>query len=401
MATIRKTLHRFSRPRLSIALVLTMVSIFSPWFNSPKASACGAFVARTAKHSPALELEQVLIIHDPTTEKEHFIRQINFRQATEPFGFVVPTPTMAEVAKVETAPFDALAATFPPEPLVANTKGRSVEGSGGGPPGGGSRGVTVLSIKKVGSFTAFVLAADDSKAFKTWLINHKFVSSPETDAWLSHYVALGFYYVAFRYDPPKLDPSQQGPGLGSLGVVSGESTTATQSETVRLTFSTPIAFYPYLEPSRTQQSPPLKPRTLAVWFAGPSRVIPVAAHTKDNTSTWQQPWTESFVFTRPSREKVSTVVGKELSLLLPQGLDESEEEKSHPIAPPFSSPTTYNALGTGPRIVVQAFEDQKKHREGWGDVLLLPEKPTPLDANAIAKRKKLFALLDQSLVGAK
>ena len=68
---------------------------------------------------------------------------------------------------------------------------------------GGGGGVTILDIQKVGSFTAFVLAADDAGALAKWLKDNGLVSSPETDPWLAHYVKAKFYYVAMRYDPPK------------------------------------------------------------------------------------------------------------------------------------------------------------------------------------------------------
>ena len=46
--------------------------------------------------------------------------------------------------------------------------------------------MTVLSKERVGSFTAFVLAATDSAALERWLKDNQLVVPPETRAWLDH-----------------------------------------------------------------------------------------------------------------------------------------------------------------------------------------------------------------------
>lgn len=101
-------------------------------------------MSRNANKVPALELEQVLIIHDPKTEIEHFIRQVTFRDADDPFGFVVPTPEKPEVNKVEESPFDAMARVFPPEPPDENESFSPLGTFGGGKGGGGAKGVTPM-----------------------------------------------------------------------------------------------------------------------------------------------------------------------------------------------------------------------------------------------------------------
>ncbi len=152
---------------------------------------------------PSLQVEQVLAIYDPAKEQEHFIRQLAFRNAKEPFGFVVPTPSRPTVAKVDGSPFAELAKRFSPEQgfgLMGLGLGGGA-GSGHGATRGAQPKVTVLSKERIGSFTAFVLAASDAGALTTWLKQNQFETTTESRAWLEHYVAVGFYFTAFRYEP--------------------------------------------------------------------------------------------------------------------------------------------------------------------------------------------------------
>ena len=243
---------RVKRRLLNIALIL----VASVPVVESVAQACGGFFrARTvpAEKRPSLAREKVLLIHDG--KREHFIREVAFERAEEPFGFVVPTPSRPEVEPVKEQPFTKLRQTFAYQtPLTMGRGG----GLGGGAPGKGSAGVTVLEKKKVGSFTAFVLAATDESALAKWLADNELVSSKEADAWLAHYVKMSFFYVAMRYDPPK--------GKKKVPRV--------DAETIRISFDTPLAYYPYLEPEAPELTP--QPRLMELWFLGPDRVVPVA-----------------------------------------------------------------------------------------------------------------------------
>jgi len=170
--------------------------------QSNEAMACGGFFSQRAGRKPSLSYEQVVIVYDAKTSTEHFIREVTFNEGSATFGFVVPTPSRPEVAQVDDAPFQELRATFPfapARPMVGHGAG---SGTGQGF-GSGAGSVSVLETVKVGSFTAFVLAADDEKALAKWLVDNGLASTPESDEWLAHYVRMRFFYVAMRYDPPK------------------------------------------------------------------------------------------------------------------------------------------------------------------------------------------------------
>ena len=309
------------------------------------ADACGGFFPRRAmKTVPSLQVEQVLVIHDPVKEEEHFIRQLVFRDAAEPFGFVVPTPSQPTVAKVEGTPFTTLTKRFPPEKRRTGL-GAVGGGARGGGGGGGDEKVTVLSQKRIGSFTAFTLAATDAGALQRWLDENDFGTTPESNAWLDRYVRLGFFYSAFRYEPAKKK--------GDLA-----------SETVRITFATPAPFYPYAEPRHVPaQAPP--PRVLVVWVATPERIVPVSSHGAPLGAHLEQPWLESWHFKPTTPTEVGELVAG-IGPLLPR----SEH------------------------LVVQAFEDQKVYRNGWGDVVMVPEDASALDPARRARITKLGAALE-------
>src|SRR5687768_13722048 len=59
-----------------------------------------------------VEGEESLIVWDEARHREHFIRRADFRNATRPFGFVVPTPGRPSLREVDDAVFARLAALY-------------------------------------------------------------------------------------------------------------------------------------------------------------------------------------------------------------------------------------------------------------------------------------------------
>lgn len=350
------------KPLLSSASfgIVAATVLALPIVSPSDANACGGFFRRRVTQTiPSLEVEQVLIVHDPVTEEEQFIRELVFRDAKDPFGFVVPTPSQPTVAKVERSPFAALAQRFPPEPPEPPATG------GPAPKGGMSRGagggaaatVTVLSQERIGSFTAFVLAATDAGALKKWLDENELATTPESDAWLEHYVKLGFYFAAFRYEAtaPKAGPSSR-------------------AETVRLTFKTPLPYYPYREPKHAKE-PAKHDRVLSVWLASPVRSTPVAAVEEVGVTRWKRPWRESNTHAPTTSGTVGAIVGAGNMGALGQPASSTGDAREAPLS-------------------VQTFQDQKTSRRGWGDVVLVPERPYTSDDARLARMNKLMATLD-------
>ncbi len=332
---------------ISKSVVLSALALGLCGIEAPEADACGAFFRPQAmKRAPSLSFEHVLIIHDPATETQHFIREVAFKGGQETFGFVVPTPTKPEVFKVKASPFDKLEATFP----FAPPRQRGMDGSKGGPPGGGagnsSPKVVILDIKRVGSFVAFVLKATDASALDKWLKDNKLGSTPENDKWLAEYVARDFFYVAFRYEPTK-DTNVD----GSL-----------KAETVRISFKTPVPFYPYREPTHPANAEETKERAVALWLVSPQALAPVAMTKEGGKDVWVNPFAEGW-----RRDKMpGSIIANTLSDDDKKLVDEKQ---------------TY---------FVQPLEDQKTKRTDYGDVVFLPEEGVPA-----ASREKVAVLVSK------
>lgn len=325
------------------------------------ADACGMFHSAAKKlppeSQPSLAREKVLIVHDAARGREHFIREVAFRRADHSFGFVVPTPALPEVATVAGNPFTRLRERFPfapPPPPVDQDSGYS-RGAGAGFGGRGDV-VQVLAVEKVGSFTAFTLAASDAGALARWLADNGLTSTPDADVWLEHYVRLGFYYVAMRYTPPPDVHTREAPG-------------PVAAETVRISFDTPIAYYPYFEPE--PQHSPKSARLLELWYVGSDPVVPVARLADPAQPAAPPQWVRPLragEHTRDARAVLTSALPRPLAKLLPAG-----------------------------PLTVQTFQDQKRRRSGFHDILfafadaraLTPAQQTALDP--------LLAALDPSL----
>ncbi len=320
----------------------------------PVATACGGFFNRklAPEQQPSLAREKVLIVHDAGRGRQHFIREVAFRRADQRFGFVVPTPTRPEVAKVDTNPFTLLRSIFPFGGMLIGSGGGGT-GSGYGAGFGGRGGVEVLAVEKVGSFTAFTLAATDAAALTGWLEDNDLASTPESDRWLAHYVRMGFYYVAMRYDPP---PEAR-----------KDKDAPVAAETIRISFATPIAYYPYFEPE--PEHDPKTPRLLELWYVGNAPVVPVALHRDPDggAAQWVRPLKagEQHPEARPQLE---IALQQEIEDLLPAG-----------------------------RLVVQTFQDQKRRRTGFQDILFAAADARPLSPEQQAALGPLLGVLDPGL----
>ncbi|GEM_PF-2801289 len=347
-----RTLARSSGAAIAL-LTLTFV-------GSDIAEACGGFFRSktlSPEQQPSLSREKVLLIHDAEAGQQHFIREVAFQRASEPFGFVVPTPTRPTVAAVETTPFSKLRAAFPFNPPSRGRGGSKGAGFGGAPGGG----VQILEVKKVGSFTAFVLSATDSGALAQWLADNDLIATEEADAWLEHYVRMGFFYVAMRYDPPSADLAD-GSAPGPAAVV---------AETMRISFATPIPYYPYLEPEAPAGSTlGPDPRLMELWYVGRDPVVPVALQTTGDAGgagRWVRPL-ETGEQRASARAGVEAALDPELRKLLPEG-----------------------------PLVLQTFQDQKRSRAGFQDILFASKEGRELSAEQRAALEPLLGILDPAL----
>lgn len=348
-----------SRRGLAVVLLACVSALAVPVRTT---SACGMFYSAVKllrpESRPSLAREKVLIVHDAVRGREHFIREVAFRRADQSFGFVVPTPTLPEVAAVKYGPFTRLRERFPftapPKPVVARETGHA-RGAGAGF-GGREETVKVITVEKVGSFTAYTLAASDAGALARWLADNQLSSSPDADVWLEHYVRMGFYYVAMRYTPP-------------ADVHTREQSGPIAAETVRISFDTPIAYYPYFEPEPEHN--PKSARLLEVWYVGSDAVVPVAQFADPEQPAAPPRWVRPLRAgeqTRDARTLLVAALTDELERLLPAG-----------------------------ELTVQTFQDQKRRRSGFHDVLFAFAAGRRLSAAQQTALEPLLAALDATL----
>jgi hypothetical protein len=348
--------------RAALSVLGISAALFLTLLTAPRAKACGGFFDRKAFEGgrrPSLAYEQALIVFDAEHRREHFVREIAFRAARDSFGFVVPTPARPEVAALKTSPFASLRSDFPFERKGFGAGLRLGAGGGGMAPGKG-RGVQILEITKVGSFTAFVLAATDEAALGKWLAKNGFVSTPRTDAWLAHYVKLKFFYVAMRYDPPKDSAAK-------------ESAPQTKAETMRISFDTPLPYYPYFEPEPASPPAASDPRLLEVWLVSHAAFVPVAVREQAGRARWVRPLATGQSYDSDNRERLTSALGTEAALL-----------------PRSAAP-----------LRVGRFMDQKRSRTGFGDIVFVPAEKRAFDEQTRRQLGPLLPIVDPKLMAAR
>jgi hypothetical protein len=302
-------------------LLALSVALWIP-SHRPIANACATFATLAApERGPSLSLERVLIIHDPASETEHFVREVVFRSQGSRFGFVIPTPSMPSVFAVAKSPFRSLEQSYPFAPRVQAAPARVRSAT----LGLDDEGVEVVEQKSVGSFTAFVLRARDATSLQDWLQKNELGSTPANDAWLAEYITRDSYFVALRYEPP-----------------ANRSASTLRAETLRITFKTPVAYYPYREPQRAHDAKAPK-RAVALWLVSPEALTPLARVASSTSSSWVQPFAEGQRVSKAGPDAWARIVAG-------LGID----------------------LPAFPSFVVQTFEDQKRSRAGFSDAVFVP-----------------------------
>lgn len=115
---------------------------------------------------------------------------------------------------------------------------------------------------------------------------------------------LGFFFVALRHEPP---------------AVTGKKSKHPRviAETIRLTFASPVPYYPYREPDHENPGE-RRDRLLAVWLVTNSGVhTPVALRETDGARELVRPFREGAAPYSPTVEALGASVGAELKPLLP------------------------------------------------------------------------------------
>ena len=252
-------------------LVVSVTILFAIASDIRTAHACAAAPPRGEE--VRIAEEEALIVWDPATKTEQFIRRAGFRSTARQFGFLVPTPTLPKLSEVSDSIFYTLTEyirrpieyTHPKKYEAGSwlfeacmlTKGASDDARQvtAEPP------VRVLQTANVAGFEATTVEADDPKALTDWLGNHGFEATPQLTAWLERYVSDHWKITAFV--------------VGAKDAQSDRYDIATKA--VNMTFPADKPFYPYREPKiemtveSTAKLAPVNDRVLRVFFVSDAR----------------------------------------------------------------------------------------------------------------------------------
>lgn len=196
--------------------------------------------------------ESAIIIWDEAAKTQHFIRRASFRTSAKDFGFLVPTPTVPELAEADDQAFDLLERITAPRVVMQRIPATAKSELPMKAPAAAA--VTVLATAKVAGYDAVVLEATDANALNTWLKEHDYASTPELVEWFKPYLERKWKISAFKIDRD----AQRG--------------NSAESGTVRMSFRTDAPFFPYREPAAKGKGQNLDPRMLRVYLLSTSRV---------------------------------------------------------------------------------------------------------------------------------
>jgi hypothetical protein len=244
-----------TRPTSLVLAALAAVLVAVP---PPVRSCCPAAPAG----QPVVNADQtVILLWDPATKTEHFIRKASFKSDAADFGFLIPSPTKPELAESGNEAFPTLEKLTEPEVIT-----RSLPTGGGGcgcadkkaaPAAAAKAQVNVLEQKLVAGFDAAVLEATSAQALTDWLKEHGYAYSPEIAAWAKPYVEQGWKVTALKV-------AKQ---------ADGKTDKVVAAAALRLSFKTDRPLFPYREPDPTAAAKALgvNNRLLRIYFLTDAR----------------------------------------------------------------------------------------------------------------------------------
>jgi hypothetical protein len=353
------------------AVVLILVLLLSP------APAC---CPAPARNKAAVNADQtVILLWDPATKTEHFIRKASFKSDAEDFGFLIPSPSKPELSESGDDAFPLLATITAPEVVQRQLpRGGPGCGCGSGMPAGAATkseapppAVSVLEEKLVAGFHAAVLETKSSDELVGWLKEHGYAFSPEVREWAKPYVEQGWKITALKV--VKGDAAKEKKDVGASAL--------------RMSFQTDRPLFPYREPDPRSYAAALKAqhRTLRIYFLADGRYR--------GELTKEEPWTGRVAWCNPVKENERATLLEKLKLPKSTGaadwwLTEFEDDWPYRAAPAdvyFSRDTNQSTLKRPPIIqYVQATLPDDVSGYALAVALVLP----PLLRRARSKRTR-------------
>ncbi|HEX8915650.1 MAG TPA: DUF2330 domain-containing protein [Humisphaera sp.] len=215
--------------------------------------------------------QTVVLLWDPATRTQHFVRRASFKGDAADFGFLVPSPTQPELSESGDAAFPVLADLTAPE--VRRVPRPSAGGCGIGcareaTMATAPAAVRVLEEKDVAGFRAAVLDADSADGLTGWLRANGYAHSPQVAAWAEPYVRAGWKITALKVAPPA--PATRS---AQTGVAAPAPPPVVSAAALRISFKTDAPLFPYREPDPEPSAKSLgaSHRTLRIYFLSDGR----------------------------------------------------------------------------------------------------------------------------------
>ena len=189
--------------------------------------------------------QTVIILWDPATKRQHFIRQASFKSdAKEDIGFIVPSPSQPDLEEAGDAAFVQL--KYITAPIVRSSGG----GIGCSKAAAPASDVEVLERKRVAGFDAVVLKAGSAQGLVDWLAQNDYSYSNAVAAWAQPYVEKGWPFTALKVAP------------------GDQSNPDREASALRISFQTDTPLFPYREPDSAEASQQLGAagRLLRIYF---------------------------------------------------------------------------------------------------------------------------------------
>lgn len=236
------------------ALIPLLILLLTPSHPTPACCPAGPAGRRVVNAD-----QTVIMVWDAARKMQHFIRQASFRSNATDIGFLIPTPSVPELAESGNEAFPMLAR------LTAPAVQRVPRPRGGGCACSAlptaqtleKADVTVLAEKRVAGFDAQVLEAKSADTLVTWLNEHGYEFSAEVAAWAEPYVRDGWKFTALKV-AQAADAQEQ---------------TKLAASALRISFATERPLFPYREPDPQAAAEQLQAhsRLLRIYFLSDGR----------------------------------------------------------------------------------------------------------------------------------
>ena len=164
-----------------------------------------------------------IVVWNPETKTEHFVRDAGFDSTAKDFGFIAATPVTPELKESNASAYDYLGGFKPHSIGCAGAKADEASAVAAV-----ATKVEVLQQVDVGKYSATTVRSDDPAAMAAYLKKNGYASNADTDEWIGFYTRKKWVFTAFKVRS----------GVG------GNSATGV----IRMSFRTDEPFNPYYVP---------------------------------------------------------------------------------------------------------------------------------------------------------